>query len=189
MPRTRIWNITALVWMALICLLPSTGAAQLTPAQAAGKQIYNEGTSPSGRSIEAVLGEGSTRVPGKLMLCASCHGFDGKGRPEGGVTPSIVTWSALTSALRSKDSLGRRRPAYTLASLRRAITRGVDPMGKDLGVTMPRYELSPRDFNNLVEYLKVLGSEYEPGLTSASIRLGTIIPASGPLAAVGQRSV
>jgi ABC-type branched-subunit amino acid transport system substrate-binding protein len=190
MSRSCDRNITVIVGTALVCLVLSASAmAQLTPAQAAGKKIYSEGISPSGKPIEAILGEGSTRVPGNLMLCASCHGFDGKGRPEGGITPSIITWNALTSTLRSKDSLGRQRPAYTLASLRRAITRGVDPMGKGLGVTMPRYELSPRDFNNLVEYLKVLGKEYEPGLTSTSIRLGTIIPAGGPLAAVGQRSV
>jgi len=189
MPRSYDRNITVFVGTALLCLLLSaSGMAQLTPAQAAGKKIFAEGISPSGTPIEAILGEGSTRVPGNLMLCSSCHGFDGKGRPEGGVTPSIITWNALTSALRSKDAVGRRRPAYTVPSLRRAITRGVDPQGKSLGVTMPRYELSPRDFNNLVEYLKVLGSEYEPGLTATSIRLGTIIPAGGPLAAVGERS-
>jgi ABC-type branched-subunit amino acid transport system substrate-binding protein len=189
MPRSYDRNITVFVGTALLCLLLSaSGMAQLTPAQAAGKKIFTEGISPSGKPIEAILGEGSTRVPGNLMLCASCHGFDGKGRPEGGITPSIITWNALTSALRSKDAMGRRRSAYTVPSLRRAITRGVDPLGKGLGVTMPRYELSPRDFNNLVEYLKVLGSEYEPGLTSASIRLGTIIPAGGPLAVVGERS-
>ena len=183
-------NITVLVGTALVfVLLSASGMAQLTPAQAAGKKIFTEGISPSGKPIEAILGEGSTRVPANLMLCANCHGFDGKGRPEGGITPSIITWPALTSALRSKDALGHRRPAYTLASLRRAITRGVDPLGKNLGVTMPRYGLSSRDFNNLVEYLKVLGREYEPGLTSTSIRLGTIVPASGPLAAVGERSV
>jgi ABC-type branched-subunit amino acid transport system substrate-binding protein len=189
MSRPWSWNITALVWMVLVCLLPATGAAQLTPAQAAGKQIYNEGTSPSGQPIKAVLGEGSTRVPGKLMLCASCHGFDGKGRPEGGVTPSTVTWDALMAALRSKDALGHRRPAYNLLTLRRAITHGVDPVGKALGVTMPRYQMSPRDLNNLIEYLKVLGKESEPGLTATSIRLGTIVPAGGPFAAAGQHSV
>jgi ABC-type branched-subunit amino acid transport system substrate-binding protein len=189
MPRRWGPTIPALVAAFVFCLLPMSGAAQLTPAQTAGKQIYNEGTSPSGRPIEAVLGEGSTRVPGSLMLCSSCHGFDGKGRAEGGITPSIITWEAIISPLRNKDALGHRRPAYTLLSLRRAITNGVDPLGKSLGVVMPRYQMSPRDLNNLIEYLKVLGKEYEPGLTSTSIRLGTIVPASGPYAASGEHSV
>jgi ABC-type branched-subunit amino acid transport system substrate-binding protein len=188
----RPWslNITAFAGMVLVgCLLPLSGAAQLTPAQAAGKQIYNEGTSPSGRPLEAILGEGSTRVPATLMLCASCHGFDGKGRPEGGITPSIITWDALTTALRSANAMGHRRPAYNLLSLRRAITHGVDPLGKGLGVAMPRYQMSPRDLNNLIEYLKVLGKEFEPGLTATSIRLGTIVAAEGPFAISGQHSV
>jgi ABC-type branched-subunit amino acid transport system substrate-binding protein len=189
MPRRWGHRIQVLVTLVVFWLLPLSGAAQLTPAQAAGKQIYNEGTSPSGRPIDAILGEGSTRVPGNLMLCASCHGFDGKGRPEGGITPSIVTWDALMAPLRSKDVLGHRRPAYNLLSLRRAITHGVDPLGKSLGVTMPRYQISTRDLNNLIEYLRVLGKESEPGLTAASIRLGTIIPAAGPFAASGQHSV
>jgi ABC-type branched-subunit amino acid transport system substrate-binding protein len=189
MPRRWGYTAPALVTAFVFCLLPVSAAAQLTPAQTAGKQIYNEGTSPTGRPIEAVLGEGSTRVPGSLMLCSSCHGFDGKGRAEGGITPSIVTWEAIISPLRSKDALGHRRPAYTLLSLRRAITSGVDPLGKSLGVVMPRYQMSPRDLNNLIEYLKVLGKETEPGLTATSIRLGTIVPASGPYAASGQHSV
>jgi ABC-type branched-subunit amino acid transport system substrate-binding protein len=189
MPRRWGQTIPALVTAFVFCLMPMDAAAQLTPAQTAGKQIYNEGTSPSGRPIEAVLGEGSTRVPGSLMLCSSCHGFDGKGRAEGGITPSIVTWEAITSPLRSKDALGHRRPAYNLLSLRRAITNGVDPLGKSLGVVMPRYQMSPRDLNNLIEYLKVLGKESEPGLTATSIRLGTIVPASGPYAASGQHTV
>ena len=187
----RRWgsNITVLVAPLVLCLLPASVAAQLTPAQAAGKQIYNEGASASGRPIEALLGEGSTRVPGSLMLCSSCHGFDGKGRPEGGISPSIVTWEGLTAPLRSKDALGHRRPAYNVQSLRRAIINGVDPLGKSLGVTMPRYQMSTRDLNHLIEYLKVLGKETEPGLTPTSIRLGTIVPASGPYAESGQHSV
>lgn len=162
--------------------------AQLSPAEAAGKQIYMEGVSPSGQEMEAILGEGSTRVPANLMPCASCHGRDGKGRPEGGVAPSEITWERLTSALRSTAALERHRPAYTIAMLQRAIFEGTDPAGNPLGTTMPRYRLSSQDRDNLIQYLKVLGKEPEPGVTEISIRVGTIIPASGPLAAAGQSS-
>src|SRR6478672_160223 len=109
--------------MTVVCLLwPALSSAQLTPAQAAGKRIYREGAGSSNRQIEAVLGEGSTRVPGPLMPCAGCHGSDGKGRPEGGVVPSAITWEILAAPLRKADVLGRQRPAYSLFSLRRAIT-------------------------------------------------------------------
>jgi len=62
--------------------------------------------------------------------------------------------------------------------LRRAITEGTDPAGNPLGTTMPRYRLLPQDRDNLIQYLKVLGKEPEPGVTAISIRVGTIIPAS-----------
>src|SRR5512135_402106 len=78
----------------LLCpfLLP----AQTAPSVEAGKLIFTKGESPSQSPLEAVLGKGSTMVPGTLMPCASCHGADGRGRPEGGVTPSDITWSVLT---------------------------------------------------------------------------------------------
>jgi ABC-type branched-subunit amino acid transport system substrate-binding protein len=151
------------------------GLAQLTPQQAAGKQVYLQGTSPSARQLEAILGDGSTRVPARLMLCASCHGADGRGRPEGGVVPSNITWDVLTRPFRSDGPEPRQRPAYNLSSLRRAITAAVDPAGNHLSVAMPRYRVSPRDLNNLVEYLKVLGNEPEPGVTATAIRIGVIV--------------
>ena len=30
------------------------------------------------------------------MACANCHGFDGQGKPEGGITPSNLTWEVLS---------------------------------------------------------------------------------------------
>jgi len=176
--------------MVAVCLLwPALVSAQLTTAQAAGKHVYREGSSPSNRPIEAVLGEGSTRVPGPLMPCASCHGSDGKGRPEGGVAPSAITWDILAAPLRKNDVLGRQRRAYDLISLRRAITQGVDPSGHRLRPSMPSYRLSPADLDTLIQYLRVLGKDADPGLTGNTIRLGAIVPVDGPLAVTGRSSV
>src|SRR5262249_15609543 len=142
--------------LAAVCGSSPVLSAQLTPARAAGKQIYSQGTSSSGKPLEAILGEGSTRVPATLMLCASCHGSDGKGRPEGGVVPSEITWDKLFAPIRKSEGLGRHRPAYNLATLRRAIVQGTDPAGQPLGATMPRYPLPPKELNNLIQYLKIL---------------------------------
>jgi ABC-type branched-subunit amino acid transport system substrate-binding protein len=174
------------VWIA-ICLLHSV----LLPAQTgsqeqAGKHIYATGDSPSGSPLEAVLGEGSTTVPATLMPCVSCHGADGRGRPEGGITPSDITWSVLSRPLRSDDRLARKRPAYTVESLRKVLREGIDPAGNELGVTMPRYNITDADLNSLIEYMKHLGAEIDPGLSPASIRLGTVIPDAGPMAAAGE---
>jgi len=136
--------------------------------------------------MEAVLGDGSTRVPATLMPCASCHGPDGKGRPEGGVVPSDITWEALTRPLWSDNSLDRRRPAYDEKLLRRSITDGVDSAGTELGITMPHFSMSPADLDGLLDYLKLLGRQPAPGVEEAVIRVATIVPAAGPLAPLGR---
>lgn len=161
------------------------GWAQLTPRQAAGKKIYTEGVSPSNAVIEAILGDGSTRVPARLMPCASCHGPDGKGRPEGGVVPSDITWETLTRPLWSANRLDRRRPEYDEKSLRRSITDAVDSAGTELGITMPHFSMLPADLDSLVDYLKLLGRQPAPGVEEESIRVATMIPAGGPLAPLG----
>jgi len=170
--------VLALADISAACLfLSAVASAQLTPQQAAGKQLYLQGTSPSGGTVEAILSEGTTRVPARLMPCGSCHGADGRGRPEGGVVPPDITWEALARPSVSDNPLARRRPAYDIDSLRRAITKGVDPAGNRLGVAMPVYRLSPLDLDNLTEYLRLVGNEPEPGITAEAIRIGAIVPA------------
>ncbi len=155
-------------------------ASQTTAAEEGGKLIYSKGESPSGSVLEAVLGEGSTTVPGTLMPCAGCHGAGGNGRAEGGVVPSEITWSALTRARETESPLAHRRPAYDLASLRRVMRQGVDPAGHELGVTMPRYKISDQDLDDLIAYLKQLGVKNDPGVTAAMVRAATVVPGKGP---------
>src|SRR5690348_15334720 len=129
-------HLIKVLTLAGFCLfLSSLMGAQLTPQQAIGKQIFTEGASPSTPPIEAILGGGTSRIPGRLMPCASCHGADGQGRPEGGITPSNITWDVLERVLTSSDPLARRRPAYDDAALRHAIRGGVDPAGSELVLT------------------------------------------------------
>ena len=172
--------------LAELCLfLFSLLSAELSPEQTTGKQIFTSGSSSSNTPIEAILGGGTSRIPGNLMPCASCHGADGQGRPEGGITPSNITGDVLERPLTSSDPLVRRRPAYDIAALRKAIREGIDPAGHELGLTMPRFQMSDSDLDSLIAYLRVLGHESDPGLSGSRIRVGTIIPADGPLAATG----
>ncbi len=48
------------------------------------------------------------------------------------------------------------RPASTDATIKRAITQGVDPAGESLDWTMPRWQMSAQDLNDLLAYLKTL---------------------------------
>ena len=159
-----------------------TAAAQ----QMRGKQIYEQGTSASGREILAYLGEASIEVPGSAMACANCHALNGEGKPEGGVVPSNLTWEALTKPYGVTHASGRRHPPYTERALELAITRGLDPAGNHLMNIMPRYQMSREDMADLIAYLKQLGKTSAPGVTETSITIGTLVPTSGELAGAGE---
>lgn len=165
-----------------------TGAPAQTPltlSESRGKQIYAQGTSPSGRKITAYLGESSLEVSGSAMPCANCHGLDGQGKPEGGVTPSNLTWEALTKPYGVTHADGRQHPPYNERTLESAITRGVDPAGNRLLNVMPRYVMSKEDLADLILYLKRLGKDRDPGISETEIVIGTTIP-NGALAEMGQ---
>jgi len=53
------------------------GARGLTPQERRGRAIYLRGESPSGKEIQAVVGE--VDVPGSALTCAGCHGARGEG--------------------------------------------------------------------------------------------------------------
>jgi len=162
------------------------GAAELTPAEQRGRQIYLEGTSPSGGEIVAVLGDAQIEVPAASVPCASCHGRDGRGRPEGGVSPSDLRWESLTRPYGVTHPSGRSHPPYDERLLKRAVTLGLDPAGNKLHVAMPRFRLSLQDMAALTAYLKRLGSEPEPGVSETAVRIGVVLPPAGPLTPLGR---
>lgn len=166
--------------------IPATVPDSLTPAERRGKQIYLQGKSPSGKDILAYLGDESLEVPGSAMACANCHGFDGQGKPEGGIAPSNLTWEVLSKPYGLTHAGGRKHPAYTERGLQLAITRGLDPGGNKLQNVMPRYQMSEQDLADLVAYLKRLGKDRDPGITENKITIGSALPATGALAEMGQ---
>lgn len=163
---------------------PRPGRADEAALVAAGRIVYREGRSPSGGEITALLGGDATPLPGAALPCASCHGPDGLGRPEGAVRPSIVTWSELTRPGGHAHERSRHGP-YDARTLGRAIAEGLDPDGGRLDAAMPRYSMAARDLAALVAYLRVLEEERDPGLTDGEVRLGTVLPTAGRLAGTG----
>lgn len=174
------------VLLVLLAVAMSLGAqVELTPQEKRGKQIFLTGTSPSGKPIVARLGEESVEVPASTLPCAGCHGYDGRGRAEGGVVPSAITWEALTKPYQVALPGGRRRPPYDEVSLRAAIALGLDPAGNALNPAMPRYGFSREDMADLIAYLKRLSADLDPGLSDHTIRIGTVLPDAGPLGELG----
>ena len=175
----------------LVCVLVLTCAAAgaqspLTPQELRGKQIYLQGTSPSGKEILAYIGDAALEVPGSTVACANCHAFRGQGKPEGGIDPSNITWEALTKPYGVTHNSGRKHPPYTDRGLELAVTRGLDPAGNKLLYAMPRYQISKEDLADLVTYLKKLGTDTDPGIADNRITIGTVVPVKGPLSEMGQ---
>lgn len=180
--------LSLLVLALLPALFASTAPAQqpLTAQETRGKQIYLHGTSPSGKEILAYVGDSSLEVPGNVMACANCHGLTGQGKIEGGINPSNVTWEALTKPYGVTHINGRKHPAYTGRGLELAITRGLDPAGNKLLAAMPRYQMSKEDLDDLVVYLKRLGTDVDPGISETKIVIGTAFPIAGPIGELAQ---
>src|SRR5947207_522371 len=134
----------------------SSASAQnpLTLPESRGKQIYLFGTSRSGRDILAYIGESSLEMPGASMACANCHGLDGRGKPEGSLSPSDITSDSLTKPYGVTHADGRKHPAYTERAFESAITRGIDPAGNRLLNVMPRYTMSREDLADQIAYLR-----------------------------------
>jgi len=147
---------------------------QLTPEQEAGKKIYTKGVGSSDFKIMANMS--GVDVPATIMPCVNCHNARGTGNPEGGITPSNITWQYLTKNYEVKRQDGKTRPAYDEKSLRKVITKGIDPAGNQLHTTMPRYKMTRDDIDNLIAYIKVLGSDFDKGLSKDRIKLGFHLP-------------
>lgn len=156
---------------------PAVAAApfHLTEQQQRGKQIYLTGISPSGAPMTAVLGNSSTEFPAAMLKCANCHRHDGRGKPEGGISPSNIRWDELTKPYGSSGPRSRKRPSYDGPLLKRSISMGLDPAGRSLDDAMPRYRMTHGDLADLVAYLQVIGREMDPGLSADRIRIGVIV--------------
>lgn len=192
--QLKLYAVCALAFAALAL---STAAAQeqktapaaaarartLTPQERRGRAIYLRGESSSGKEIKAVVGE--VDVPASTMTCAGCHGARGEGKTEGGVTAGNLTWANLTKPYGHEHPTGRRHGPFDEASFVRAVGAGVDPAKNVMLAAMPRYEMSAEDAADLVAYIKRIEDDQDPGLSDAAVRVGTLLPASGPLAATG----
>ena len=164
-----------------------TTAQNSLPSPASrGKQIYIQGTSPSGKNVLAYVGDSSIEVPASAMTCSNCHGFDGQGKPESGITPTNLTWEALTKPYGVTHADRRTHPPYTERALELAITRGTDPAGHKLLSVMPRYAMSREDLADLIAYLKLIGKDRDPGITENEIVIGTAGPTKGALGSMSR---
>lgn len=169
----------------LSCVWLQTALA-LTDEQQRGKQIYLRGTSASGGQVMAMLGREGVSLPASAVPCASCHGPDGMGRPEGGLIPPNIRWSELSKSYGHVHENGRRHPVFNEAGVAKLVRTGVDPGGNQLDNAMPRYKLSEPDMADLLAYLKYIEMDLDPGLSEDQLQIATLLPLDGPQGQLGR---
>ncbi|MHB9799926.1 cytochrome c/ABC transporter substrate-binding protein [Pseudomonas sp. MT3] len=116
------------------------------------------------------------------MACIQCHGSEGAGLREGGVRAPALQWHLLM--LGNPDGPGYADADAVLAAIRDGRGRAQ----RVLKAPMPRFALSADEGQALVAYLRQLsGRGDEPrGVTDERITVASVLPLSGPQAAVGR---
>jgi mono/diheme cytochrome c family protein len=119
--------------------------------QSNGERIYLTGASESGTPITYTGGNMHLGMMGGG--CATCHGVDRRGArmmPEFWLEAPPLTRSALFEV---HDDGHGSHASYDVDTLRRAVSRGLDPDGTALNPTMPRWSMSEADWRDLLAYL------------------------------------
>ncbi|GEM_PF-529266 len=119
-----------------------------------GERIYYTGLSASGRPIPKYGGPMWLNMRGGS--CVSCHGEDGRGGVPllmGSAVPPDISYYALTDTHQGPGNVHSHQP-YSEELIKRAIVRGINSEGKSLDATMPRWQISGGDLQDLMDYLK-----------------------------------
>ncbi len=161
-------------------------SSSLTAQERRGRRIYLKGAGEAGRDILAYVGRGAIEAPASAMPCVNCHSRTGEGLVESGIAATDISWRELTKVYGFSRIRGREHPAYTVESLARAITEGIDPGGNELDVSMPRYKMSGEDLQDLIAFIQRLGTIMDPGVSEGFLDIATLLPLSGRRSELGQ---
>lgn len=115
-----------------------------------GEKIYLTAVNENEEIITPVSGMGSYGMMSNMMrpiACANCHGIDGKGGfnfTDGKTVSADIRWETLID----ED--------FDEAKFKKAVTEGLDEKGERLSVWMPRWDITDKDLDELITYLKTL---------------------------------
>lgn len=116
-------------------------ALEAVSAAANGRSIFLTGKDSAGFQIMAAS-------PPLRTSCAACHRPNGSG----GVH---LPGGAISADLRHRTLSSGAHP-YTLLTLERAISTGVDNEGGPLNPVMPRWKMTPRDLHDVAAFVETL---------------------------------
>ncbi len=173
MSSRTIWIViivaAVLVGLSLVCCVGFIAAAYLVTTPVTRSAIPEERVSNGQLIYFTGRNDRGERIPfdgGPMWLymhggsCAACHGADGRGGAPvmmGTEMPSDIRYHHL---LEEEHEEGEEHPPYTDELIKRALTHGLNPAGEPLDLTMPRWRMSERDVDDLLEFLKTLDGEY-----------------------------
>lgn len=184
--RRGRWSVGCLALLVATAGAHVAAGEALSASERAGKRLYMEGVAASGAKVIARVGVQGAPMPATVLPCANCHGEDGRGRPEGGVRPPVISWQELAKPYGHYHDPragggGRRHPAFDEVGFVRAVTEGVDPAGNRLDPAMPRYQMAASDLRDLIAYLKRIDSDLDAGLGETHVRVALVLQgAAGP---------
>jgi mono/diheme cytochrome c family protein len=126
-----------------------------------GERIYFTAASENGTPIRA-----TGMMHEMKYACSDCHGPGGKGKTVntmmGHVIAPDIRYKTLTVVDHHHDEggseheHGEEHPPYTDKTIKQAITEGINPAGEELNRMMPRWKMSGKDLDNLIEHLKTM---------------------------------
>jgi mono/diheme cytochrome c family protein len=156
-----------------LAVIAGSAHAQLSDAALRGRRLYRDGLGADARPLMAVNGESGVALPPAFVACANCHGYDGRGKTEAGITSSDIRAGSLDKAYSNTPIGNRPRPPYNEQTFFSALTRGVDSSGRSLHPAMPRYQLSSEEAAALFAYLKTgIAQVSDEGVTDQTIQIG-----------------
>lgn len=121
-----------------------------------GQRIYYTGINERGERIP--FRDGPMWVSMHGGSCVSCHGEGGRGGVPVMMSTEIppdIRYHTLTEEEHDEHE-GEEHPPYTDATIKQAITDGLNPAGEPLDYTMPRWRMSEGDLDDLLKFLKTL---------------------------------
>ncbi len=146
-----------------------------------GERFYRLGVGGSGEPVYTTV-QGDLPIRGTKLPCMNCHRRSGLGSFEGSLTVPPVAGHLLFAPVTlgtpqmgpARTTGAGTRPAYDDKSLARALRDGIDPAGRRLSPTMPRYAVGNADLAALTVYLRSLSPGPAPGVTPTTLHLATI---------------
>jgi len=160
-PKTT-WLLIPLALLLAACGPLGWGGARFGRYRSNGERIYFTGTSANGpiRYSGGVSGGmmGGGMMGSGQLACADCHGSGGRGgRHVMQMTimdAPDIRWSTLSGTEQGGEEMDH--PPYDAETFKRAVTQGLEPDGKRLDPAMPRWQMSNKDLDDVLEFLKNL---------------------------------